>query len=150
MERKLTAILSADVQGYSRLMGTDEEGTLRTLTAYRAADRYLPCSAIGPVSSGQRAIACWPSSPARSMPYNAPWPIQQRSMAENTEFAALIRRMEFRIGVNLGDVSSRGRPDLWRWGQYRCTAGRLSRTRRHLHLLGTVYEHNQEQAGLTI
>ena len=35
MERKLTAILSVDVHGYSRLMGTDEEGTLRTLTAYR-------------------------------------------------------------------------------------------------------------------
>ena len=35
VERKLTAILSADVQGYSRLMGEDEVGTLRTLTAYR-------------------------------------------------------------------------------------------------------------------
>ena len=35
MERKLTAILSADVQGYSRLMGEDEEATIRTLTAYR-------------------------------------------------------------------------------------------------------------------
>jgi adenylate cyclase len=33
--RRLAAILSADVQGYSRLMGEDEEGTLRTLTAYR-------------------------------------------------------------------------------------------------------------------
>jgi adenylate cyclase len=36
MERKLTAILSADVKGYSRLMGDDEEATIRTLTAYRA------------------------------------------------------------------------------------------------------------------
>jgi adenylate cyclase len=36
VERKLTAILSADVAGYSRLMGVDEVGTLRTLTAYRA------------------------------------------------------------------------------------------------------------------
>jgi class 3 adenylate cyclase len=35
VERKLDAILAADVQGYSRLMGTDEEGTLRTLRAYR-------------------------------------------------------------------------------------------------------------------
>ncbi len=34
-KRKLTAILSADVQGYSRLMGDDEEATIRTLTAYR-------------------------------------------------------------------------------------------------------------------
>ncbi len=35
MERKLAAILSADVQGYSRLMGDDEVATIRTLTAYR-------------------------------------------------------------------------------------------------------------------
>jgi len=35
VKRKLVAILSADVKGYSRLMGEDEEGTLRTLTAYR-------------------------------------------------------------------------------------------------------------------
>src|SRR5262245_60874595 len=35
IERKLAAILSADVQGYSRLMGEDEEATIRTLTAYR-------------------------------------------------------------------------------------------------------------------
>ncbi len=34
-KRKLTAILSADVQGYSRHMTEDEEGTVRTLTAYR-------------------------------------------------------------------------------------------------------------------
>ncbi|NIN00755.1 MAG: adenylate/guanylate cyclase domain-containing protein, partial [candidate division Zixibacteria bacterium] len=35
VQRKLTAILSADVKGYSRLMEEDEEGTVRTLTAYR-------------------------------------------------------------------------------------------------------------------
>ena len=35
MERKLTAILSADVKGYSRLMGEDEVATIHTLTAYR-------------------------------------------------------------------------------------------------------------------
>jgi adenylate cyclase len=35
VERKLTAILSADVKGYSRLMGDDEVATIRTLTAYR-------------------------------------------------------------------------------------------------------------------
>ncbi len=35
--RKLTAILSADVEGYSRLMGQDEAGTISTLTEYKAA-----------------------------------------------------------------------------------------------------------------
>ena len=34
-KRKLTAILSADVKGYSRLMGEDEEATVRTITAHR-------------------------------------------------------------------------------------------------------------------
>ncbi len=37
VKRKLTTILSADVAGYSRLMGEDEEATLHTLTAYREA-----------------------------------------------------------------------------------------------------------------
>ena len=37
VKRKLTAILSADVEGYSRLMSQDEVGTIRTLTAYREA-----------------------------------------------------------------------------------------------------------------
>lgn len=35
VQRRLTAILSADVKGYSRLMGNDPEGTLQTLTDYR-------------------------------------------------------------------------------------------------------------------
>jgi hypothetical protein len=41
MERKLAAIFSADVQGYSRLMGQDEEATVHTLKAYRAVMTHL-------------------------------------------------------------------------------------------------------------
>ncbi len=41
MERKLTAILSADVEGYSRLMGQDEEATIRTLTSHRQVMTFL-------------------------------------------------------------------------------------------------------------
>ena len=42
VERKLSAIFAADVEGYSRLMGRDEVGTLRTLTAYRVIiDRLI-------------------------------------------------------------------------------------------------------------
>ena len=41
IKRKLTAILSADVKGYSRLMGEDEEWTLRTLNAYKEVMRSL-------------------------------------------------------------------------------------------------------------
>ena len=41
MERKLTAIISADVEGYSRLMGKDEEATIRTLASYRQVMTFL-------------------------------------------------------------------------------------------------------------
>jgi len=41
VKRKLTAILSADVKGYSRVMGEDEEWTLRTLNAYKEVMRSL-------------------------------------------------------------------------------------------------------------
>jgi len=41
IKRNLTAILSADVKGYSRLMGEDEEWTLRTLNAYKGIIRNL-------------------------------------------------------------------------------------------------------------
>ncbi len=41
MERKLTAILSADVEGYSRLMGKGEEATIRTLTFYQKVMAFL-------------------------------------------------------------------------------------------------------------
>ena len=72
MERKLTAILSADVQGYSRLMGDDEEATVRTLTAYRETIATL----IRRTEAGwwtRRAITCWRSLPAWLMRCGVPW-----------------------------------------------------------------------------
>ena len=44
-KRKLSAILSADVKGYSRLMGEDEEGTIRTLKAYKEVISWLHSAA---------------------------------------------------------------------------------------------------------
>ncbi|MGE0826338.1 MAG: hypothetical protein AB7G75_23055, partial [Candidatus Binatia bacterium] len=72
MQRKLTAILSADVQGYSRLMGDDEEATIRTLTAYREVIRHRSSSIVAGWSM-RPAIICWPSSPVLSMPCRARW-----------------------------------------------------------------------------
>ena len=46
-KRKLAAILSADVEGYSRLMDDDEEATVRTLTTYRNAIQTLPSNSEG-------------------------------------------------------------------------------------------------------
>ena len=51
VERKLSAIFAADVKGYSRLMGRDEVGTLRTLTAYRAVIDRLIASHRGRIFS---------------------------------------------------------------------------------------------------
>ncbi len=57
MKRKLAVILAADVEGYSRLVGADEEGMLKTLNAYRKIfDRVIAQYANEPLcSEGRRA-----------------------------------------------------------------------------------------------
>ena len=62
-ERKLAAILSADVVGYSRLMGEDEVGTLRTLTAYRKIVDVLIAGHHGRIvgTAGDSVLAEFPS-----------------------------------------------------------------------------------------
>ena len=55
VERKLTAILCADVKGYSRLMGEDEVATLETLTAYREVmDNFVE------LHHGRVVVSTWP------------------------------------------------------------------------------------------
>ena len=61
-KRKLAAILSADVKGYSRLMGEDEEGTIRTLKAYMEVMNGLIQRHRGRVVK-RRGIASWRSFP---------------------------------------------------------------------------------------
>jgi len=70
IERKLAAIMSADVKGYSRLMGEDEVATIRTLTRYRAVMATLIRQHRGRVVDS-RGITCWPSLPASWMQCNA-------------------------------------------------------------------------------
>jgi adenylate cyclase len=106
MQRKLAAILCADVHGYSRLMGEDEEGTLRTLSAYRNImdslierhqGRFVNSagdSVLAEFASVVEAVSCAVS-------------IQTALRDENAELP-LERRMQFRIGVNLGDVMIEG------------------------------------------
>src|SRR6202043_909437 len=70
LERRLVAILAADVEGYSRLMHGDEEATMATLSAHRALVDEL----IAPIEVGSRtqpAIACSPNSPACSTRFAA-------------------------------------------------------------------------------
>jgi len=102
MERKLTAILSADVEGYSRLMGEDEEATIRTLTYYRQLMATLIQGNRGRVvdSPGDNLLVEF-GSVVDSV--QCAVVIQTTLRAENANLPQN-RRMEFRIGINLGDV----------------------------------------------
>jgi adenylate cyclase len=101
-KRKLTAILSADVKDYSRLMEDDEEATVRTLNTYRTAMSDLIQKYRGRVvdTTGDNLMAEFTSVVDA---VNCTVEIQ-RDLAERNAELAYDRRMEFRIGVNLGDV----------------------------------------------
>jgi adenylate cyclase len=105
-ERKLSAILSADVKGYSRLMRADEDETVRTLTAYRRAIAKLVGQYRGRVvdSPGDNVLTEFGSGLDA---VNCAVEIQ-RELAERNEELPPERRMEFRIGVNSGDVIQEG------------------------------------------
>jgi adenylate cyclase len=102
MERKLTAILAADVAGYSRLMAEDEESTLATLRAWRSVVDGLVGSHGGRVfgGAGDSFIAEFPSVVSAAC---CAVRIQQELGNRNRSFPEN-RRMHFRIGVNLGEV----------------------------------------------
>src|SRR5579864_2494997 len=102
MERKLTAILCADVFGYSRLMGDDEEATLRTLSSYRKLIDSLIEQHHGRfVNSAGDSVLAEFASVVNAV--QSAVEIQTTLKAENASLPPE-RRMEFRIGVNLGDV----------------------------------------------
>ena len=101
-KRKLTAILSADVAGYSRLMDQDEETTIRTLTTYRSAISDLVQQYRGRVvdTTGDNLMAEFTSAvDAVKCALEV-----QRELAERNAELSHERRMEFRIGLNVGDV----------------------------------------------
>jgi adenylate cyclase len=101
-KRKLTAILSADVKEYSRLMREDEEATIRALTTCRAKMAKLIEQFSGRVvdATGDNLLAEFASVVDA---VNCAVEIQ-RELAEHNAALPDERRMEFRIGVNLGDV----------------------------------------------
>jgi adenylate cyclase len=101
-QRKLAAILSADVVGYSRLMGADEEATIETLTAYRKVFLSHIENHHGRVvdAKGDAVLAEFASVVAA---VNSAMEIQRELAEKNAELSD-DRRMDFRIGINLGDV----------------------------------------------
>ena len=107
VERRLAAILAADVASYSRLMGTDEEGTLARLKTYRRElidpkiaehrGRIVKTTGDGTLvefASAVDAVRC-----AMEI---------QRSVADRNADFSEDRRIEFRIGINVGDIISDG------------------------------------------
>jgi adenylate cyclase len=103
VERRLTAILAADVAGYSRLMGIDEEGTLAALKACRRElidpkiaehrGRIVKTTGDGALvefASAVDAVRC-----ALEI---------QRSMTERNAEIPEDHRLELRIGINVGDI----------------------------------------------
>jgi adenylate cyclase len=101
-KRKLTAILSADVKGYSRLMGEDDEATVRTIKVYREIITEVVQKHRGRVvdSPGDNILAEFASVIDA---VGSAVEIQDELRIRNAELPE-DRKMEFRIGVNLGDV----------------------------------------------
>jgi adenylate cyclase len=106
VKRKLAAILSADVKGYSRLMGEDEEWTVHTLTAYKEVMGGLIQQHRGRVvgTAGDSVLAEF-ASVVDAVQCGVE--IQQVLRAKNAMLPEN-RKMEFRIGINLGDVIEEG------------------------------------------
>jgi adenylate cyclase len=100
--RKLAAILSADVKGYSRLMGDDEEATVRTLNAYKEVMTGLIQQHHARVvdAPGDNLLAEFPSVVNA---VQCAVDIQKELTVRNATLPEE-RRMEFRIGITLGDI----------------------------------------------
>lgn len=101
-ERELAALLSADVEGYSRHMGLDDIATMQTLNLYRQVMATLIATQRGTVvdMTGDNVLASFPSV-ARAV--RCAVEIQRELKARNAELPVQ-RQLRFRIGVNFGDV----------------------------------------------
>jgi adenylate cyclase len=143
--RKLTAILSADVAGYSRLMGEDEEATVRTLTSYREIMSTLIQKHQGRVvdSPGDNLLAEFASvlDAVRSAVE-----MQEELKARNAQLPD-DRKMDFRIGINLGDVIEEGERI---YGDGVNIAARVEGLAEPggICISGTVYEHIKDKLAL--
>jgi len=105
-KRKLTAIFSADVAGYSRLMGEDEVATIKTLAAYKEIMFSLIERHRGRVvdSPGDNLLAEF-SSVVDAVQCGVA--VQKELQIRNADLPEN-RKMQFRIGINLGDVIQEG------------------------------------------
>jgi adenylate cyclase len=106
VERKLSAIFAADVEGYSRLMGLDEVGTLRTLTAYRVIIDRLIASHRGRIfnTAGDSLVADFASAVDALQCAVA----VQAAIGNEDSSRPAGEQMRFRIGIHVGDIIVQG------------------------------------------
>src|SRR4249920_1671766 len=102
MERRLSAILAADIAGYSALMGTDEARTVRDLKGHQAVVLPMVGEFAGRIidTAGDGILAEFPSVVNA---VKCALAIQSK-MAERNAAIEPERRMQFRVGINFGDV----------------------------------------------
>jgi adenylate cyclase len=107
VERRLAAILAADIAGYSRLMGVDEEGTLATLKAYQGELVYPKLAEHrGRIvkTTGDGVLVEFVSAvDAVRCAINI-----QRAIAKRSVDVPDDRRIKFRIGISVGDIIADG------------------------------------------
>jgi adenylate cyclase len=106
VERRLAAVVAADVAGFSRLMGLDEIGTARTLREHRAVSDALVAKHGGRIvkTTGDGILLEFPSVVDAVECAVA----MQTVMAERNDGVPEDRRMLYRIGINLGDILIEG------------------------------------------
>jgi class 3 adenylate cyclase len=106
IKRKLAAILAADAVGYSRMMAADEEGTMKVLAAHRAViDGIIQFHEGRIINTAGDSVLAEFASPTQAV--RCAVEIQDALKTRNDTLAE-DRRMQFRIGVNLGDVMVKG------------------------------------------
>ena len=143
--RRLAAILAADVAGYSRLMGADEEGTHERLRAHlrELVDpkikehhgrivKHTGDGMLAEFASVVDAVRC-----AAEV---------QRTMADRNAKTAEDRCITFRIGVNLGDVIAEEDDIYRRRGQHSRASGGVGRAGWHLYLAGSARPDTRQAA----
>jgi class 3 adenylate cyclase/pimeloyl-ACP methyl ester carboxylesterase len=146
VKRKLAVILSADVKGYSRLMGEDEIGTIQTLNIYKELIANFIQHHHGRVvdAPGDNVLAEFASVVDA---VECAVEIQREITTRNAELPEN-RRMEFRIGVNLGDVIEDGEQIL---GDGVNIAARLESLSEAggICISGTAYDQVENKLGLS-
>ena len=137
LQRRLAAILAADVVGYSRLMGIDEAGTLARLKALRRnlidpqiaahSGRIVKLMGDGVLvefGSAVDAVAC-----AIAI---------QKHVREHDAGASAAEPIQLRVGINVGDIIIDGDDIFWRWRQHRGADRKRRGAGRHLAFGGCL------------